>query len=255
MCWSAEASFAIAAVGAAATVVSIRRGDTPCLWVPLGYFTLMEILQGYSYSVIDQCGLPANQMAALLAYIHIAFHPMMGCILAMAFVPDQVRRRLFAPLMVISSLTAAYMLAQIYPFDWAGPCRDGRVLCGDMMCVTRESWHLGWHLPLNDIGERVPAMILGPDIHLQLPVYSLVMFVVPALVGSWRVVLYQISVGPTLAWALTDSPNEMPAIWCMFSAGIVALVIFTPLRQLMAVQYHWFWPKSWTCPKYQEASP
>jgi uncharacterized protein DUF5765 len=233
VCWNGPASFVIAAVGVAATATSIRRGDSPLLWAPLMYFTAIEVLQGYSYSVAGQCALPQNQVAALLAYIHIAFQPLVVCCFAGAFIPQDVRKAYLTVSITVGALAAAYLLIQVYPFAWAGQCRPGRVLCSQHLCVMRETWHLGWHITMNDIGERVPAALLGAQVQLNLPIYSLVMFGLPVLFGAWRIVLYQLAFGPSFAWLTTDSPTEFPAIWCLFSLGIVMIVVFTPLRDVL----------------------
>ncbi len=239
MCWSGPASYTIAAVGIVATVKAIRQGDSALLWSPLVYFTAIEMLQGYSYSVEGQCALPQNQVATLLAYVHIAFQPLFTCILALYFIPSDVRRMIMPVVLGIGALTGAYLLIQIYPFEWAGACRPGRLLCSDHLCVKKESWHIGWHLPLNDLGERLPATIFGRQYDLNFPVYFTVMFILPALFGAWKVAGFQLMVGPTLAWATASSPTEMPAIWCLFSLGIVMTIVFTPLREFLFVKS---WP-------------
>lgn len=236
MCWSGPASYTIAAVGVVATAKAIKQGDSALLWSPLLYFTAIEALQGYSYSVEGQCALPQNQIAALLAYVHIAFQPLFTCILALFFVPDDIRRLIAPTVLIIGGLTGAYMLLQIYPFDWTAPCRPGRLLCSEYLCVKRESWHIGWHLPLNDLGERLPAAVFGTQYHLNFPVYFVVMFLLPALFGAWKLAAFQLLIGPTLAWASTDSPTEMPAIWCLFSLGIVMMIVFSPLRAFLTAR-------------------
>ncbi len=242
MCWSGPASYTIAAVGVIATVKAIRQGESPLLWSPLVYFTAIEVLQGYSYSVEGQCALPQNQVAALLAYIHIAFQPLFTGILALYFIPKDVRGMMAPVVFGLGALTGAYLLLQIYPFEWAGPCRPGRLLCSDHLCVKAESWHIGWHLTLNDLGESLPATIFGQQYDLNFPVYFTVMFLLPAALGAWKVAGFQLLIGPTLAWASTDSPTEMPAIWCLFSLGIVMMIVFTPLKSALQARS---WPL-WT---------
>ena len=58
MCWSGEASIALSAVGIAGTVYAAYRKEPVALWICLGYFTLMEVLQAYTYTVIGQCSDP-----------------------------------------------------------------------------------------------------------------------------------------------------------------------------------------------------
>ena len=60
MCWSGEASTAVTVVGIGATAYAAYKKEPAALWLVLGYFSLMELLQSFAYSVIDQCSLPSN---------------------------------------------------------------------------------------------------------------------------------------------------------------------------------------------------
>jgi hypothetical protein len=71
MCWSGEASAVLATVGLATTAYVAYKGEDKSLWIPLAFFSLMELLQAFTYSVIDQCSLPSNQVMTLLGYLHI----------------------------------------------------------------------------------------------------------------------------------------------------------------------------------------
>src|SRR5437763_17098815 len=105
MCWSGEASAVLATAGIGTTVYAAYGKEPAAIWVPLGYFSLMELLQAFTYSVIDQCGLPSNQIATLLGYLHIAFQPFFINAVSMHFIPDQVRARIA---LVVYSLCLAY---------------------------------------------------------------------------------------------------------------------------------------------------
>ena len=71
MCWSLEASATLATVGLASTAYVAIKKEKKELWVPLGYFSLMELLQAITYLFIDKCDLPINQLLTLLGYLHI----------------------------------------------------------------------------------------------------------------------------------------------------------------------------------------
>lgn len=244
MCWSGEASLALASVGFAATAYAAYSRESPLLWTPLAYFSGMELLQGYTYGVIDQCGLPANQIATMLGYLHICFQPFFGCLLALYFVPAEVRRAAMPWAMAVAGFSAAFMVIQLYPFDWAGTCRPGRNLCGEVLCSVSGNWHIAWELPLNAIGEidtpwLLETPVLGPIFAPGFLSYMIAMFLVPFLFGSWRIVLYHIVMGPLLARSLTDNPNESPAIWCLLSIAFLLIVVKTPVRRFMHVRS---WP-------------
>lgn len=63
MCWSGEASACLAVTGFASTAYFYRQGESRVLCAALAYFSLMELLQAYTYSVIDECFNPRNQIA------------------------------------------------------------------------------------------------------------------------------------------------------------------------------------------------
>jgi hypothetical protein len=73
MCWSGEASAVLATVGLSSTGYFFYKKEPPALCITLGYFSLMEALQAYTYTVIDDCADPRNQIATLLGYLHIAW--------------------------------------------------------------------------------------------------------------------------------------------------------------------------------------
>ena len=74
MCWSGEASTVLATIGLSSTVYFYYKKEPAALCAALGYFSLMEVLQAYTYTVIDECSNPANQLATLLGYILSLIH-------------------------------------------------------------------------------------------------------------------------------------------------------------------------------------
>jgi hypothetical protein len=52
MCWSGEASATLATIGLTSTAYIAYKGEDKALWMPLGYFALMELLQAITYTVI-----------------------------------------------------------------------------------------------------------------------------------------------------------------------------------------------------------
>ena len=80
-------------------------------------------------------------------------------------------------------------------------------------------------MPLSDFAGR-----FGGDVFrhwLPFPDYLIAVFVFPMIYGAWRFALVHAALGPILAATLAGSPNEMPAIWCLFSVGLV-LISLTP---------------------------
>ena len=223
MCWSGEASVVLSTVGIVATGYAIYKKEPPALWIALCYFTLMEVLQAFTYAVIDQPLNPSNQVATLLGYLHIAFQPFFINMVSLHFLKDQSVARKIAPFAYgLCFVTTVFMLLKVYPFAWMELCPYGTPLCGESLYSLSGTWHIGWSVPLNN------------DIHGGL-MYMVMAFIVPVLYGSWRFTVYHIAAGPLMAYVLTQNPYEWPAVWCLLSIGLLLLVVKTPIRQFLYV--------------------
>jgi hypothetical protein len=218
---------AVLALGTVATVVTLKRGDPPAVPLALGYFTGMEALQLAGYAVLDACGNPLNQVVTLLSFLHIAFQPFILNAFALELVPAADKARARPWVYGGCALASLAMLLQVYPFEWAGSCSPGAALCGPALCTVAGEWHIAWHVPYN--GLLVPfEALLGT--WFGLPTYVAAFFLLPLAYGAWRFVAFHFLAGPILVSLLTRDLNEMPAIWCLFSVGLMALSLSPRLR-------------------------
>lgn len=241
MCWSGEASAALAAGGFAGSIYFYRKGEPKALCAALAYFSGMEALQAYTYTVINQCSNPDNQVATLLGYLHIAFQPFFINAVSMVFIPEAVRKRIQFPVYLLCFVAAWLFLMRLYPFSWAIPCwkikygipifsgyHPNVPFCGPQICSTSGQWHIAW---------QIPAYYLSMWAENS---YVLVAFLLPILYGSWRFTIYHIVTGPLLAGFTTNNANEWAAVWCLYSIALLGVMIKTPLRKLLYVR-KWFW--------------
>lgn len=246
MCWSEAASVSMVGIGAVATGVAISKGQPKAIWITLAYFTLMEALQVGGYAVINQCDSQANKTFTLLSYLHIVFQPFFINAFFMELLPAPVKAKIWKWVYGICAASAAVMIAQLIPFEWAGKCEIGDVLCGLEFCTVSGEWHQAWDIPYNGmLNNMLDSIADNTGIQLGFPTYTIAGFLVPIAYGAWRVVAFHALVGPFLAAALTDDPNESAAIWCLFSIAIILIALFPPIRRFFMVHSWWFWPKSW----------
>ena len=242
MCWSGEASGVLAAAGFGTAAYVAWKGESKELWVPLTYFAAMELLQAATYIYIDQCDLPPNQILTLLGYLHIAFQPFFANMVAMYFIPEQVKQRIQVWVYTLCAVSAVAILIKLYPFAWAGKCIIGvEGFCGDQACSVSGDWHIAWQLPLNGLlsHDISPFNWFSFNYGLHAIAYILAAFLLPVIYGSWRFVGFPYLVGPWISDLLTSDPNEYCAVWCLFSIALCVSVIKTPIRKYLHVNS---WP-------------
>ncbi|MFY0312440.1 DUF5765 domain-containing protein [Leisingera sp. D0M16] len=236
MCWSLEASAAMAAAGTAAAVVCWRQGQPLAVWGVLGYFTVMEVLQIAGYLTVNDCSSAANKGTTLLSYLHITFQPIVINAFALELVPAAVRLRCRSLVLALSGAATGVMLLQLVPLPALGTCKAGAPLCAEVLCTVSGNWHIAWNVPYN--GLLVPLdNALG--VQSGFPVYMAAVFLLPLAYGAWRFVVVHAATGPALAWILTSNPNEMPAVWCLFSIVILCIGLSPWVRG--AVSAHSWW--------------
>jgi hypothetical protein len=240
MCWSGEASGVLATVGLSAAVYVARRGESKELWIPLTYFALMELLQAFTYVYIDLCDNPSNQILTLFGYLHIAFQPFFANMVAMYFIPEEVKFKIQTTVYSICTIGAIAMLVKMYPFAWAGSCNIGiEGFCGPEVCSVSGDWHIAWQLPLNGLMSDPVPWLFDFNWGLHALTYILVAFILPLIYGSWRFVGFHYIVGPWISDITTTDPNEYAAVWCLFSIALCLSVIKTPIRKYLHVRN---WP-------------
>jgi hypothetical protein len=228
MCLGITATAAMVGAGAVATVVTLRRGDPPAFPFALGYFTLMEALQLAGYLTLDRCGTPANETVTFLSILHIIFQPFVINAFAMQLVSRRLGPAAQAVVFGLCGLAAVVMLMQLYPFAWAGSCTPGAILCAERLCTVSGEWHIAWDVPLNGLIAPVEA---ATGLKWGFHAYVLVAFALPLAYGAWRFVLFHGLAGPVLAGQLTNTPNEVPAVWCLFSIGIILIALSPAVRR------------------------
>ena len=233
MCWSFGASAVFALLGFGFAIHFARKKESKLIWIPLGYFAIMETLQALSYLYLGTCTSSGNQLLTFLSYMHVVFQPFFVNAFMLYFIPPKARKKIIKPVFVIAGIIAIILILKIYPFEWAGTCAEGTALCGKVLCSYKGAIHLAWTMPMNNIGWFT-----------FMTYYMIAAFLVPLIYGSWKTSLSGILTGPVFAIILTANPNEWPAVWCLFSVVIIMIGIF-PLRKWLHVKKWYFWNYPW----------
>lgn len=217
------ASIAATTLGGAATVYAAKKKIPKERTFALGYFTLMELIQAVSYFWIGQCDLSGNQFLTYIGFIHISFQIPVANLFMLSFASKKTRKKWFRPVMIVSFIGTVILLTKVVvPLAWDAPrewmCKAGDALCGTDACSYKGNWHLAWRMPL-----------LGYDPSNLL--YFALVFGLPILYGSWRIVIFHFIFGPLVASLTTSNNSESPAVWCLFSIAILLAIFFSPLKK------------------------
>lgn len=228
MCWNGWASTGIAVTGLTSAYLLKKKGQPKEIYLPPAYFVLMEGLQAVTYLVVNQCGNSYNAMLTNLAMVHIAFQPVFINMLGMEFIDVDVKKRIQKSVYAICGIAALFCLVRLIPaYDLLGRCQPGTPMCSHTeICAYRGEWHIGWHVLLNGFNERWRWYIVAA-------------FALPVVYGSWKWTLYHYFVGPFLASLSTTDVSERPAVWCLLSTCIIALLVNTRVRNYVYVKK---WP-------------
>ncbi len=233
MCWSFGASAALATAGVGTSGYMAKNKQSKLIWIPILYFSVMELLQALTYFYIDKCDVYMNHLLTVIGVIHIAFQPFFINAISLYFVPARIRKKVAPWAFTICFFGTVGTLVKLYPFHLvtgsAAACISGvDTMCGSGLCSVSGSWHLAWNVPLS----------LHPNIFYT---YYVPAFIVPIIYGSWRMTIYHCIFGPALAWILTKNPNEWPAVWCLLSVGYILVAWYTPLREKLKVKKWFLW--------------
>ncbi len=229
MCWSLGASAIFAVIGLAFAVHLATRKESKLLWMPLGYFALMEGLQAVTYLYLGTCDSSGNQLLTFLSYMHVVFQPIFINAFILYFIPAKFRKKIILPVFAIAAITTFILLLKIYPFEWAGSCTPGTAMCGENLCSYMGNWHLAWSIPFNNLGGLS-----------MLTYYMIASYVLPLVYGSWRASFVGLA-WTGIAFLLSNNPHEWPAIWCLMSVWIMIVAVYTPMRNWLHVEKWYFW--------------
>jgi hypothetical protein len=172
---------------------------------------------------------------------HISFQPFFINMLGMEFVDPKVKARIKSGVYLLCAVAAAACLVRMFPawdvlpgtilntdlFGELGRCELNTPMCShEMTCAYTGQWHIGWNVLLNGFNENWVW-------------YLAAAFLLPVAYGSWKWSAYHYLVGPFLAGLTTTDINERPAVWCLFSTCIIALLVNTRVRDYIYVKS---WP-------------
>ena len=236
MCWTGPVSTGMATIGFGGAILAKLKEESWMRWGTLAYFSYMEMLQAFTYSVIGICAITGtsggkwNETLTYLSYIHICTQPIFTNLFGLSFSQKgEGLKKWLKIVMPISFISVLLMLSKMYFHGVFGHCDvNDTALCGSDACSYHGEWHIAWRLSLNAIDEW---NILGYKVTWL--VYSLPVFALPLFYGGWRWSLYHFTFGLFTARMLTSNKDEYASIWCLSSIAMFLTIYIPVIRNWM----------------------
>lgn len=210
MCWNKEVSFSIGLTafisGLYFTTINVNAG------IAVMYFSLMEILQSFQYTVIDECDNNLNVILTIIGYIHICFQPFFINLWFFAFA-----KKINYSLLYICLIGGFLLLSRLVSFDKhkiSLNIKDNEVcdsnnepLCGKKTCSLTGEKHIVWNIRMRAAGKYWWTPSMG--LHFFL-------FVIPILTTfEMKPLLALLLSGPYFGYFLANDISEQASIWCL----------------------------------------
>lgn len=231
MCFSKNMSLFMAILGGVSSIVSYKYVNIKAASM-IFYFTLMQIIHYYGYTVIDKCDNKLNQTLSRLNYLHISFQ---GPIYLLGFWglfekfkvvrPDQLNYfKILIPMAIITSILMALQMFEFHdPVMNRTSKLDNKMsseceLCGKT-CSLSGKKHIRFTLPLRQGPEYYTPGIYGHFIFFFLPFLF--------FNNTTRLINLFILVSAFLPGIIYQTDGaEVATTWCGISIVQVILVYF-----------------------------
>lgn len=227
MCFNAKYSATFAALGALATYWAYTSKDTSksvghnLLYIPLAFYTFMEILQTVQYSYVNECD-SMNQFLTEISYVLILVQPIMWNLI---FLFKKRSISLLGShrgiLICAIALCAVWILAHVFRrFQWYGHKNHvgEEIVSGKKTCTYKnDGEHLYWNYEL----------FSNPGMDANWFMYLALWFIPGLLIPGEGLTILTLVGGFLASWAYVRYKNQtshiIPSLWCLSSAPTLIL--------------------------------
>ncbi|KAJ3424159.1 hypothetical protein M0812_29792 [Anaeramoeba flamelloides] len=176
-------------------------------YIPVGFFTSMEILQFFQYFWLDQCDNPINQALTIVGLLHICWQPVFTNICS-SYGLTPFKQKLFTKFVIPLSIVGSIFLSSRIFFYDLFPCDPiNEPLCGERTCTFTGNVHIIWHIKMRAPNYFTPGGFT----------HAFLMFGPSLVVGNYASMLGLILTGPFLGWFISRGHSEWATIWCFYS--------------------------------------
>jgi len=252
MCFDQKSSFAFAAVGLFTSYWIYTRTENMKLASGVFFFFTMELLQGFQYFVIAEdlndpwCDMAINQFLTILGFLHICLQPYFCHTINASLTKSPKYQHKYDTILRLCllggfTLFARFLLSSYFPYgfsitqdvafpDGAETGNSTEWLRGEKLCTFKGKYHLAWSVPMTDPSYYTPSAAIHSFL-MYAPFFALYEKKGMVIQG-----LFLFFTGPFLAGLITPNLMEQASIWCFFSIGQIACMLFL-IREILILNW------------------
>ena len=218
MCFSEEMSLGMSILGLVATFVLFQMKKSWRVYVPIFYFTLMEILQYFSYIALRKKQPKLLKILSILIYIHIAFQPFIANLWFSNYIPQSYAPKM-AVILQLCIIIGFFLLLRLneiiaVPDDKLCNIRL-ESMCDTETLIREGRSHLHYLFRVRAPDYTIPSIF----------VHFFFMFI-PAILLKIKLIPYLSIVFGYLLANLLAFPKEVAAVWCTISVPSMLVSLF-----------------------------
>ena len=225
MCFTKEMSFGLTVLGLGVTAYLYLRGDPWSVYIPILYFTFMELYQYISFYLLDKETEKNKKetdkylyIVTVLTFIHICFQPLFANMWFKNYIPKS-NHKTIQFLLVLCLIAGLYMFTRFGEFQKKNTIRcnkNSEELCSATTIIEKGKMHLKYLFDM-----RAPSYVT-PSIFI----HFFLIFIPPLILGVRIIPYLCVLFGILLAYIITSERDEIPATWCTFSVPTLLYSIF-----------------------------
>jgi len=223
MCYNTGISFLFAAVGFLITFYIFlfdKVLNKSGIQYILGFYSIMEVLQGVQYFYVNQCSNFMNIILTEFAYLLIIVQPLMWNIFFYVNSNALDKQIFFTAICLCIPWIIVNVLARfLYDKNKYPQTKQNSPYAADKVCTKRKLSHLYWEWTSANFKE------LNANFFMYLMVW-----IVPALISkkfrSVHVVFTAFALLIAYVAYLTEELVIFPALWCYVSVPIMLVILF-----------------------------
>lgn len=222
MCYNSGISFLFAAIGFLVTfyifIFDKIINKTGIQYI-LGFYSIMELLQGVQYFYVNQCSNFMNIILTEFAYLLVILQPLIWNIFFYVN-SGTLDKQIFLTAICLSIpwIIVNVLARLLYDKNKYPQTKQNSPHAGDKVCTKRKLSHLFWEWTSENFQE----------LNANFFMYLMVWFI-PALISKkFRNISFVLIVSAVLGaymTFLTDEPVVFTSLWCYISVPIVLVVL------------------------------